>query len=190
MRRITLLLMLMAIGLLAVSGVAWAITKTCPPEPQVCYGTDGNDVLKNTSEHNIMAAKAGNDTYTNFLKSNAGTSANPPTDSIGDAAGTDTLVLTDYSKSELKTAWADANGNGNGDTLIIFLGSSKTSVALLAYFDDTSSDPQAFRPGPGYIEKIPPLSSASGSLSTENMSGGLAEASDAQVAEVQAQLLR
>jgi hypothetical protein len=29
MRRITLLLMLMAIALLAASGVAWAVTKTC-----------------------------------------------------------------------------------------------------------------------------------------------------------------
>jgi hypothetical protein len=189
MRRITLLLMLMAIGLLAVSGVAWAITKTCPPEPQVCYGTDGNDVLKNTSEHNVMAAKAGNDTYTNFLKSNAGTSANPPTDSIGDAAGTDTLVLTDYSKSELKTAWADANGNGNGDTLIIFLGSSKTSVALLAYFDDTRSEPP-FRLGPGLIENIPCKGCSKKKIAATTRSGGLAEASDAQVAEVQAQLLR
>jgi hypothetical protein len=38
MRRITLLLMLMAIGLLAVSGVAWAVTKTCPPRPAKMHG--------------------------------------------------------------------------------------------------------------------------------------------------------
>jgi hypothetical protein len=38
MRRITLLLMVMASTLLVASGVAWAVTKTCPPQP-------GEDVL-------------------------------------------------------------------------------------------------------------------------------------------------
>jgi Ca2+-binding RTX toxin-like protein len=147
MRRITLLLMLMAIGLLAVSGVAWAITKSCPPEPKICYGTNGSDVLKNTSAFNIMAGKAGNDTYTNFLKSNAGK------DTIGDSAGNDTLQLTQYSQSQLKLYWVDANNNGKADTAVITLGSQKNWVRLLAYFDDTRSKPP-FRPGNGYIENI------------------------------------
>jgi hypothetical protein len=64
MRRITLLLMVMATALLAVSGVAWAVTKTCPPLPQKCTGTTGADVLKSTSQDNGMLGGAGNDTYT------------------------------------------------------------------------------------------------------------------------------
>jgi hypothetical protein len=183
MRRITLLLMLMAIGLLlAVSGVAWAKTITCPPEPQVCQGTNGNDVLKNTKERNAMEGKAGNDTYTNFLKSIAGK------DTIGDAAGTDTLVLTDYSRSELKTGVADVNNNGKADTWVIFLGSQQNWVALLDYFDDTRSEPP-FPTGGGYIEVIQ-CKGCSKKIAAETSSRGLAEASDAQVAEVQAQLLR
>jgi len=183
MRRITLLLMLMAIGLLAVSGVAWAVTKTCPPEPKVCYGTSGSDVLKNTKERNAMAGKAGNDTYTNFLKSIAGK------DSIGDDSGKDTLQLTDYSKSELKTAPADVNNNGKADTLIIFLGSQQNWVGLLDYYDDSSSQPP-FPTGGGYIEVIQCKGCSKKKIAAETSSRGLGEASDAQVAEVQAQLLR
>jgi hypothetical protein len=182
MRRITLLLMLMAIGLLAVSGVAWAVTKTCPPEPKVCYGTSGADVLKNTKERNAMAGKAGNDTYTNFLKSIAGK------DTIGDDSGKDTLQLTDYSQSELKTGVADVNNNGKADTLVIFLGSQQNWVALLDYYDDSSSEPP-FRLGNGLIENIP-CKGCSKKIAAETSSRGLAEASDAQVAKVQAQLLR
>jgi hypothetical protein len=58
MRRITLLLMVMASTLLVASGVAWAVTKTCPPSPaKMCWGTSGADVLKGTSKDNLMAAK-------------------------------------------------------------------------------------------------------------------------------------
>jgi hypothetical protein len=182
MRRIALLLMVMASRLLVASGVAWAVTKTCPPEPQICYGTSGADVLKNTKERNAMAGKAGNDTYTNFLKSIAGK------DTIGDDSGKDTLQLTDYSQSELKGAPADVNNNGKADTLVIFLGSQQNWVALLDYFDDTRSEPP-FRLGNGLIENIP-CKGCSKKIAATTRSGGLAEASDAQVAKVQAQLLR
>jgi hypothetical protein len=60
MRRITVLLMVMATALLAVSGVAWAVTKTCPPAPQECTGTNGADVLlESTSQANFMAGRGG-----------------------------------------------------------------------------------------------------------------------------------
>src|SRR5215213_1878122 len=109
MRRITLLLMLMAIALLAVCGVAWAVTKTCPPDPQVCKGTTGNDVLKSTSEDNNMVGFAGNDTYTNFVK------PDPGYDHILDEVGTDKLVLTDYTQAETTYFIADVNNNGKID---------------------------------------------------------------------------
>ena len=72
MRRIALLLMVMASTLLVASGVAWAATKTCPPAPKKCKGTSGADVLKSTSKDNNMGGRGGNDTYTNFVKGNSG----------------------------------------------------------------------------------------------------------------------
>jgi hypothetical protein len=38
MRRVAVLLMVMASVLLAASGVAWAVTKTCPPQPEEMLG--------------------------------------------------------------------------------------------------------------------------------------------------------
>jgi hypothetical protein len=149
MRRITLLLMLMAIALLAVSGAAWAETKTCPPVPTVCTGTSGADVLESSSQDNNMQAKAGDDTYTNFVRGDSGR------DSILDDAGVDTLKLTDYSKDEPKLSNLDRNHNGNADSLFIDLpqgNQPKNSVTIVDYYDDTASDPP--KSGPGYIETI------------------------------------
>ena len=101
MRRITLLLMVMATALLAVSGVAWAVTKTCPPEPQECVGTNGDDVLKSSSQDNNMIGQAGNDTYTNFVKGASGF------DTIVDTSGTDKLLLIEYAESEVKRVLVD-----------------------------------------------------------------------------------
>ena len=154
MRRITLLLMLMAIGLLAVSGVAWAVTKTCPPAPQKCTGTPGNDVLSSSPEDNNMEGLAGNDTYTNFVKPTSGT------DVISDAAGTDKLVLTNYTPAELTGYCLDANENGNGDTLYIDIppkdpqnGDPNNAVIVVGYYDDQTQGKCAGQ-GPGYIEDI------------------------------------
>jgi hypothetical protein len=149
MRRITLLLMLMAIALVAVSGVAWAVTKTCPSVPTVCTGTSGADVLNSTSEDNDMQAKAGDDTYTNFVRGDSGR------DLISDDAGMDTLELTNYSVSEAKVSVRDLNQNGNTDSLFIELqqGNQANSVTIVDYYDDTVTDPP-FCPGPGYIETI------------------------------------
>jgi hypothetical protein len=153
MRRITLLLMLMAIGLLAVSGVAWAVTKTCPPDPQVCRGTSGDDVLKSTPEDNNMEGLEGNDTYTNFVK------PNPGYDVIADAAGTDKLVLTNYTDAETPTFEADANNNGNTDSLYIDLppkdsgNQVNNAVLVIDFFDDTKQQCPC-GDGPGNIETI------------------------------------
>src|SRR5687767_14727670 len=119
MRRITLLLMLMAIALLALSGVAWAETKTCPSMPTECTGTSGADVLKSSSQENNMQAKAGDDTYTNFVRGDSGR------DLILDDAGKDTLQLTDYSQSEAKLSGRDLNQNGSADSLFIKLPQGK-----------------------------------------------------------------
>ena len=157
MRRITLLLMLMAIGLLAVSGVAWAVTKDCPPEPQKCTGTSGDDVLNSTPEDNIMEGLEGNDTYTNFVQPKTGF------DIINDAAGTDTLVLDSYSAAELPMYQVDANEDGNVDSLWVDIppedpsDGSNNSVVVVNFWDDSKPECpglDACPPGPGHIETI------------------------------------
>jgi hypothetical protein len=153
MRRITLLLMLMVIALLAVSGVAWAVTKTCPPAPQKCTGTPGNDVLSSSPEDNDMFGLAGNDTYTNFAKPKSGT------DVISDAAGTDKLVLTNYTQAELPGYCLDANENGNYDSIYIDIppkdsqGTINNGVVVDSMYNDQSKKCPG-DPGPGYIEDI------------------------------------
>jgi hypothetical protein len=148
MRRIALLLMVMASTLLVASGVAWAVTKTCPPAPKKCWGTSGADVLKSTSKDNLMYGKGGNDTYTNFVKGNSGR------DAIIDSGGRDKLLLTNYAKSEVKLEALDTNKNGKADSLGIILGKgTKNTVLILGYFDDTKRK-GPFPRGPGYIEAI------------------------------------
>jgi hypothetical protein len=145
MRRITLLLMVMASVLLAASGVAWAITKTCPPYPTKCWGTSGADVLKSTSKDNLMLGKGGNDTYTNFVRGNSGL------DQIYDSGGIDKLLLTNYKQSEVRAYPQDFNNNGKADDLVLVLGKGqKNQVAIEFYFDDTRSKPP-YRPGFGAV---------------------------------------
>jgi Ca2+-binding RTX toxin-like protein len=149
MRRIALLLMVMASTLLVASGVAWAATKTCPPEPKKCNGTSGADVLKSTSKNNVMLGKGGNDTYTNFVRGNSGV------DTIFDSGGKDKLVLTAYSKSEVlkrATPVDYLTKNGKPDTLVLALDSKgKNGIIIAGFYDDTKSK-APLRPGPGYIE--------------------------------------
>jgi hypothetical protein len=150
MRRITLLLMPMATVLLAASGVAWAVTKTCPPDPTICWGTRGADVLKSTNKANSMAGKGGNDTYTHFVRGNFGR------DGIYDSGGRDQLVLSNYSRSEIK--WVsdlDLNNNGRADSVVFQPGRSwrQNYVLVANYWDDTRSKPP-FKRGPGYIEVL------------------------------------
>jgi hypothetical protein len=149
MRRTALLLVLMASVLLAASGVAWAVTKTCPPSPKDCWGTNGADVLKSTSKANFMLGKKGNDTYTNFVRGNSGI------DDILDYGGRDKLVLSNYSASEVKYAEVDyLNKNGKADTLFVYLGKGTQNVLIIgAFFDDTRSKPPYNR-GFGFIEVI------------------------------------
>jgi RTX calcium-binding nonapeptide repeat (4 copies) len=173
MRRTALLLVLMASVLLAASGVAWAVTKTCPPSPaKICWGTSGADVLKGTSKDNLMAAKGGNDTYTNFARGNSGDDVISDGFSGGHTVvgGRDKLLLTNYRKSEISYAVLDQNGNGKADGLGYILGSGgqstqrlqtwdilnppgKNTVHIANYYDDTRSKPP-FRRGRGYIESI------------------------------------
>jgi hypothetical protein len=147
MRRIVLLLMVMASTLLVVSGVAWAVTKTCPPTPKKCWGTSGADVLKSTSKDNDMYGKGGNDTYTHFVRGNSGH------DLIIDSGGKDKLLLTNYSGSELKSDIFDTNNNGKADSLGLRLAGKKNTVLIVGYFDDTRSKPP-FPRGLGNIERI------------------------------------
>jgi hypothetical protein len=149
MRRITLLLMLMASVLLAASGIAWAVTKTCPPEPKKCWGTSGADVLKSSSKDNLMYGKRGNDTYTNFVRANSGQ------DVIQDLGGTDKLVLANYRLSELTFfVNVDSNNNGKADSLGLQLGKGRQNEVRIAYYYDDSRSKPPFNRGPGYIEDI------------------------------------
>jgi Ca2+-binding RTX toxin-like protein len=149
MKRIALLLMVMASTLLVASGVAWAVTKTCPPAPKKCWGTSGADVLKSTSSDNNMLGGGGNDTYTNFVKGNSGF------DQILDSGGKDKLLLTNHSTAD--TLALDTNKNGKADSLAIFLDpkGNKNVVLIRAFFDDKKSipnKPKTWRAGFGYIE--------------------------------------
>jgi hypothetical protein len=145
--------MVMATALLAVSGVAWAVTKTCPPAPQECTGTNGADVLKSTSQRNFMAGGGGNDTYTGFVKGKSGV------DGTYDTGGRDTLVLTAYSESELVVIADDVDKNGKAETLQIYLGGPRTKniVILYNHLDNKRSlvnKPSTWTRGPGYIEVV------------------------------------
>ena len=152
MRRIALLLMVMASTLLVASGVAWAVTKTCPPNPKKCKGTSGADVLKSTSSNNSMYGDGGNDTYTNFVRGNSGK------DTIVDSGGKDKLVLTNYKFSELTIVAADLNKNGKADSFFVFLDKkAKNYVVILGALDDKKSlvkKRSTWHAGPGYIEVI------------------------------------
>jgi hypothetical protein len=151
MRRITLLLMVMASTLLAVSGVAWAVTKTCPAYPKKCNGTNGADVLKSTSQDNFMVGKGGNDTYTNFVRGNSAF------DDIADYGGRDTLVLTAYSESELVFAAVDYDKNGKADSLSIGFPNYGGIVVIYDHFDNQRSlvnKRSTWTRGPGYIEQV------------------------------------
>jgi Ca2+-binding RTX toxin-like protein len=147
MRRIAVLLMVMASTLLVASGVAWAVTKTCPPAPKLCKGTSGADVLKSTSKDNDMVGKGGNDTYTHFVRGNSGK------DVLVDSGGKDKLVLTNYSQTELKSDLVDTNSNGKVDSFGLRLAGTKNTVLIVGYFNDKRSKPP-FPRGPGYIERI------------------------------------
>jgi Ca2+-binding RTX toxin-like protein len=151
MRRITLLLIVMASTLVVASGVAWAATKTCPPAPKKCLGTTGADVLKSTSQDNVMLGGPGNDTYTHFVRGNSGV------DLIADAGGRDTLVLANYSARELTFSFQDVNKNGKIDSLQIEMPKPSLSEAVLILdnFADTKSKcstVQSCGRGSGYIE--------------------------------------
>ena len=151
MRRITLLLIVMATALLAVSGVAWAVTKTCPPFPQKCLGTNGADVLKSTSEANIMVGKGGNDTYTNFVDRTF------RLDDIKDYGGRDRLVLTAFKESELQIFALDDDKNGKADNLQINFPNITKAVIIHDHLDNKKSlvnKRSTWTRGPGYIEQI------------------------------------
>jgi hypothetical protein len=160
LRRLSLLLVsaVMALTLIAVAaGVAWAVTKDCPPHPQGCTGTSGNDVLNSSPEDNWMEGLAGNDTYTNFVQPKSGF------DVIGDAAGTDKLVLTNYTADEVIFYTYDANEDGNVESIWIDIppkdpaDGSNNSVVVVNYWTDTQQECpslDACDPGPGHIEAI------------------------------------
>jgi hypothetical protein len=152
MRRIALLLIVMASTLLVASGVAWAVTKTCPPYPKKCSGTKGADVLKSSSKNNYMLGKGGNDTYTHFVYDNSGH------DAIDDSGGRDHLLLLNYCDFDVKFRALDTNKNGKADSLGIYLNktlneSAKNTVLIYNAYDDTKRK-APFPHGRGWIEDI------------------------------------
>jgi Ca2+-binding RTX toxin-like protein len=119
------------------------------PEPKNCWGTSGADVLKSTSKNNNMFGKGGNDTYTHFVRGNSGR------DVIADSGGRDKLVLTNYSKSEVKPYAVDyVNNNGKPDSLGLKLGKGSQNTVIIVYFYNDKRSKPPWRFGPGYIEDI------------------------------------
>ncbi len=66
MRKSVLLLASMALALVLVSGVAWAVTKDCTPAPDYCIGTADPDTLKGSAERDrIYGLEGGDDLFGN-----------------------------------------------------------------------------------------------------------------------------
>jgi hypothetical protein len=61
MRKSGLLLPSMALALLLVSGVAWAVTKVGGPGDDTLVGTDGRDRLKGEDGGDVLIGKGGDD---------------------------------------------------------------------------------------------------------------------------------
>jgi Ca2+-binding RTX toxin-like protein len=61
MRKTVLLLAALAIALLLVSGVAWAVTKDCRAGADFCVGTNERDTLNGSEERDKIYGKAAND---------------------------------------------------------------------------------------------------------------------------------
>jgi hypothetical protein len=150
MRRVALLLMVMATALLVASGVAWAVDKVCPPTPKKCYGTNGQDWLSGTRKNNYMIGKRGWDIY--YLPNALG-GKKTGNDVILDTGGRDELHVA-WTRSEAKGWDLDVNNNGKYDAYRISgPRASGASVTILGYYDDTRSKRPFYR-GPGYIEKV------------------------------------
>ena len=62
MRRVILLLALMALALVVASGVAWAVTKVGTDGPDTLRGTNGDDKLLGIGGNDRLFSLAGNDT--------------------------------------------------------------------------------------------------------------------------------
>lgn len=63
MRRITLLLVAVSVAVLAASGVALAVTKTCPGD---CTGTNNADRLSGSSANQTIKGLQGNDSISGY----------------------------------------------------------------------------------------------------------------------------
>src|SRR5918998_4290436 len=61
MRKTVLLLAALAIALLLVSGVAWAVTKDCRAGADFCVGTNERDTLNGSEERDKIYGKAATD---------------------------------------------------------------------------------------------------------------------------------
>ncbi len=62
MRTSVLLLASMALAMVLVSGIAWAVTKTCSPVPEFCVGTKESDTLIGSPKMDRIIGQAGDDT--------------------------------------------------------------------------------------------------------------------------------
>ena len=106
-----------SLRLITVSGLAMALS-ACNEDDTLVQGSDGNDVLGNTPEHQIFRGRLGNDVYSYLL---AGT------DRITDTGGTDELRVSVVDaegvsiQTSFKRVWDDLvvtqSGEGNSVTV-------------------------------------------------------------------------
>jgi hypothetical protein len=108
----------------------------------------GDDVISQSPTSNGINGGAGSDTYTGY------TTGFPGSDSINDPSGTaDVLDLS--SRNLATTSWRIFKVRSTDNVEILqleFFGGG--SVLLSHYFDNTSTDVCASKPGPGQIETI------------------------------------
>jgi hypothetical protein len=77
-------------------------------------------------------ARGDNDTYRHFVRGNSGY------DLIYDTGGKDKLVLTNYSRSEVRGRPYDVDNNGKPDGLQVKLGKGNQNQLIIGnYFDNT-----------------------------------------------------
>jgi len=129
-----------SLRLITVSGLAMALS-ACKDDALV-QGSDGNDVLGNTPEHQIFRGRLGNDVYSYLL---AGT------DRITDTGGTDELRVSVVDaegvsvQTSFKRVWDDLvvtqSGEGNSVTVEgAFVAGTALEAVTLVYEDGNRPD--------------------------------------------------
>lgn len=145
----------------------------------------GNDQMSGGAGSDVLVGMAGNDTFTEGPTKKVSADRNILVDFdalgvgtddryifkkpfginvIADIKGTDSVDLTAYKLSDIvETYMVDANENGNLDA-VVFRFRDGSRLGIVAYFDDTSADPNS-PGGPGY-GRIETMSLADGNLAS------------------------